>query len=83
MQFELNSSPSSDHFLTKIEQFSAPKSRLNFYLENLIVYNRFIYILDGKIMPKNFSHTFHIASNWYMDTGMRDLDFAFFKANST
>ena len=27
--------------------------------------------------------TIQIGSNWYMDTGVRDLDVAFFKTNST
>ena len=31
----INSSQPPDYFLTKIEQFSAPKSRLNFYFEKL------------------------------------------------
>ena len=30
-----------------------------------------------------FSYTIQIGSNWYMDTGVRDLKVAFFKANST
>ena len=30
-----------------------------------------------------FSHTVQIESNWYMDTGVRDLEVAFIKANST
>ena len=30
-----------------------------------------------------FSHTVQIGSNWYMDTGVRDLKVAFFKASST
>ena len=30
-----------------------------------------------------FSYTFQIGSNWYMDTGARDLELEFFKANST
>ena len=30
-----------------------------------------------------FSYTIQIGSNWYMDTGMRDLEVACFKANST
>ena len=30
-----------------------------------------------------FSHTIQIGSNWYMDTGVRDLEVACFKANST
>ena len=30
-----------------------------------------------------FSCTIQIGSNWYMDTGVRDLEVAFFKANST
>ena len=30
-----------------------------------------------------FSHTIQIGSNWYMDTGVRDLKVACFKANST
>ena len=29
-----------------------------------------------------FSCTIHIGSNWYMDTGVHDLEVAFFKANS-
>ena len=28
-------------------------------------------------------YTIHIGSNWYMDTGVRDLEVAFLKANST
>ena len=28
-------------------------------------------------------NTIQIGSNWYMDTGVRDLEAAFFKANST
>ena len=28
-----------------------------------------------------FSHTVQIESNWYMDTGVRDLEVAFIKAN--
>ena len=28
-------------------------------------------------------YTIHIRSNLYMDTGVRDLEVAFFKANST
>ena len=46
------------------------------------------------IIPKNkknlyvgsfnyFSYTIQIGSNWCMDTGMRDLEVACFKANST
>ena len=30
-----------------------------------------------------FSYTVQIGSNWYMDTGLRDLEVAFFKVNST
>ena len=30
-----------------------------------------------------FSYTIQIGSNWYMDTGVRDLEVAFFKANSS
>ena len=30
-----------------------------------------------------FSYTIQIGSNWYMDTGLRDLEVACFKANST
>ena len=30
-----------------------------------------------------FSYTIQIGSNWYMDTGMRNLEVACFKANST
>ena len=30
-----------------------------------------------------FSYTIQIGSNWYMDTCVRDLEAAFFKANST
>ena len=30
-----------------------------------------------------FSYAIQIGSNWYMDTGVRDLEVAFFKANST
>ena len=30
-----------------------------------------------------FSYTIHLESNWYMDTGVRDLEVAFFKPNST
>ena len=30
-----------------------------------------------------FSYPFQIGSNWYMDTGVRDLEVATFKANST
>ena len=30
-----------------------------------------------------FSFTIQIGSNWFMDTGVRDLEVAFFKANST
>ena len=29
-----------------------------------------------------FSYTIHIGSNWYIDTGVRDLEVTFFKANS-
>ena len=30
-----------------------------------------------------FSYTIQIGSNWYMDTGARDLEVVYFKANST
>ena len=30
-----------------------------------------------------FSYTIQIGSNWYMDTGVRNLEVACFKANST
>ena len=30
-----------------------------------------------------FSYTIQIGSNWYMDTAVRDLEVACFKANST
>ena len=30
-----------------------------------------------------FSYTIQTGSNWYMDTGVRDLEVACFKANST
>ena len=30
-----------------------------------------------------FSYTIPIGSNWYIDTGVRDLEVACFKANST
>ena len=30
-----------------------------------------------------FSYTIQIGSNWYMDKGVRDLEVACFKANST
>ena len=33
--------------------------------------------------PLYYSYTIHLESNWYMDTGVRDLENAFFKANST
>ena len=29
------------------------------------------------------SYTVQLGSNWYMDTGVCDLELAFFKANST
>ena len=31
----------------------------------------------------HFSYTIHIGWNWYMNTAVRDLEVAFFKANST
>ena len=31
----------------------------------------------------NLSYTIQIGSNWYMDTGVHDLEVALFKANST
>ena len=34
-------------------------------------------------MGTYFSYTIQIGSNWYMDTGVRDLEVACFKANST
>ena len=30
-----------------------------------------------------FSYAIHIGSTWYMDTGVRDLEVSFYKANST
>ena len=30
-----------------------------------------------------FSYSIHKRSNWYMDTGVRDLEVVFFKASST
>ena len=30
-----------------------------------------------------FSYTIDLESNWYMDTGVGDLEVAFFKPNST
>ena len=30
-----------------------------------------------------FSYTIQIGSNWYMDTGVRNLEVVFFKANSS
>ena len=30
-----------------------------------------------------FAYTIQIGSNWYMDAGVRDLEVACFKANST
>ena len=30
-----------------------------------------------------FSYTIQIGSNWYIDTDVRDLEVAYFKANST
>ena len=30
-----------------------------------------------------FSYTIQTGSNWYMDTGLRDLEVVFFKINST
>ena len=30
-----------------------------------------------------FSYTIRIGSSWYMNTGVRDLEVTFFKANST
>ena len=30
-----------------------------------------------------YSYTIQIRPNWYMDTGVRDLEVAFFKTNST
>ena len=30
-----------------------------------------------------FSFTIHMGWNWYMNTAVRDLEVAFFKANST
>ena len=30
-----------------------------------------------------FSYTIQIGSNWYMDIGVRDIEVACFKANST
>ena len=36
---------------------------------------------DSFHYTENFSNTIHIGSNGYMDTGVRNLEVAFFKAN--
>ena len=57
-------------------------------------FGRSLPFLILSIIPKNkknlcvgsfnyFSYTIQIGSNWYMDTGLRDLEVGFFKANST
>ena len=57
-------------------------------------FGTFFPFLILSIIPKNkknlyvgsfnsFPYTIQIGSNWYMDTGVRDLEVACFKANST
>ena len=37
----------------------------------------------GDVFSHLLSYTIQIGSNWYMDTGVRELEVACFKANST
>ena len=44
----------------------------------IILKNKKIYVWEVNY----FSYTIKIGSNWYMDTGVLDLEVVFFKANS-
>ena len=44
----------------------------------MITVNNSIYLLFNSYY---FSYSFQKGSNWYMDTGVRDLEVVFFKAN--
>ena len=53
---------------------------LPFLILFIILKNKKICVWEVLIISHN---TIQIGSNWYMDTGVRDLEVAFFKANST
>ena len=53
---------------------------LPFLILTIILKNKKICAWEVLIISHN---TIQIGSNWYMDTGVSDLEVAFFKANST
>ena len=57
----------ADHFLSWFFPLYSVKNEKNFSVGSVYF----------------FSYTIQIGSNWYMDTGVRDLEVPFFKANST
>ena len=68
--------------------FQARAPSRNFFFGRSLPFLSLSIILENK---KNlfvgsfdyFSYTVQIGSNWYMDTGLRDLEVACFKVNST
>ena len=50
-----------------------------FLILSIILTKKYLYV--GSFIY--FSYTIQIGLNWYMDTGVRDLQVAFFKAYST
>ena len=53
---------------------------LSFVILSIILKNK-TNLYEGSF--NYFSYTNHIGWNWYMNTAVRDLEVAFFKANST
>ena len=53
---------------------------LPFLILSIMLKNKKISAWEVLIISHN---TIQIGPNWYMDTGVRDLEVAFFKANST
>ena len=54
---------------------------LPFLILSIILKNKKVCTWEVLIISHNY--TIQIGSNWYMDTGVRDLEVASFKANST
>ena len=53
----------------------------HFFFRHIIILKNEKNLYVGSV--NYFSCTIQIGSNWYMDTGVRDLEVAGFKANST
>ena len=62
-------------------------SPIFFFGRSLLFLNLFIIVKNKKNLCVEsfnyFSYTIQIGLNWFMDTGVRDLEVACFKANST